>query len=65
MLSSNYDPSLDANTSRGNPAITIADIILIFRRGWRLPLIGCLLGLVVAVLYVLSVPKLYMNTAAS
>ncbi len=63
MLTSDYDPSLDADTWRGNSAITIADIILILRRGWRLPLMGCLLGLAVAALYLLSVPKLYMSTA--
>ncbi len=63
MLTSDYNPSPDSNTGHGNPAITIADIILILRRGWRFPLLGCLLGLAVAVLYVLSVPNLYMSTA--
>ncbi len=63
MLTSDYDSSMDGHTSHGNPAITIADIILILRRGWRLAVLGCLVGLTVAVIYVLSIPKPYMSTA--
>ena len=63
MSVSEYDPSHEINTSPGNAAITISDIILILRRAWRLPLFGCLLGLTIGILYVLSAQNLYVSTA--
>lgn len=66
MPASDYDTSpflAYENPSLGSPAMTISDILLILRRGWRLPLLGCLIGLTAAAAYVLIAPKLYTSTA--
>jgi polysaccharide biosynthesis transport protein len=44
------------------PAITIAEIVLIVRRGWRLTLLGGLIGLAAAVAVLPYVPSLYKAT---
>ena len=43
--------------------MTAADILLILRRAWYLPLVGCLIGLAAASAYVISKPPLYKSTA--
>ena len=52
-----------ANTPPGSPAITAADILLILRRAWYLPVVGCLIGLAMASAYVIFKPPLYKSTA--
>ena len=52
-----------ANTQPGSPGVTTKDILLILRRGWYFPLVGCLIGLAAAAAYVLTVPELYKSTA--
>ena len=55
--------SMYANTQPGSPGVTTKDILLILRRGWLFPLVGCLIGLAAATAYVLAVPELYKSTA--
>jgi succinoglycan biosynthesis transport protein ExoP len=52
-----------AHTQPASPATTTADILLILRRGWYLPLLGCLIGLAAATAYVLVAPQLYKSSA--
>ena len=63
MTASDNDLSAYANGSPGSPAVTTADMLLILRRGWYLPLMGCLIGLAAATAYVLAVPELYKSSA--
>ena len=66
MTTSDYDlppHSAYANTPPGSPAVTTKDILLILRRGWHLPLMGCLIGLAAAAAYVLTFPELYKSSA--
>ena len=49
--------------SSEGPAISITDIIGTLRRDWRFPLFGCLIGLTLAVLYIVFVPTLYKSSA--
>ena len=52
-----------ANTQPASPTVSASDILLILRRGWYLPLLGCLIGLAAAMAYVLTVPQLYKSSA--
>src|SRR5215475_5656842 len=45
------------------PAIGAMDMLGTLRRGWRFPLIGCFIGLALAVAYVVSTPSLYRSSA--
>jgi polysaccharide biosynthesis transport protein len=53
----------DAYESGTTPAINIADILGTLRRGWRLVALGSLIGLMLAVAYVVYAPALYKSTA--
>jgi polysaccharide biosynthesis transport protein len=53
----------DANTSLGSPTISLSYLLLTLRRGWRIPLLGCIIGLTAAALYLFSTPTLYKSTA--
>ena len=55
-----YPHSEEAN---GAPAIGIADILLTLRRGWPLALFGCLIGLMLAVSYIIFTPALFKSSA--
>jgi len=46
-----------------HPAMGIAAIVAILRQGWRFPVFGCLIGLILATIYIGSVPTLYKSTA--
>ena len=66
MIASDNDPSphsVYANTPLGSPAVTTKDILLILRREWYLPLVGCLIGLAAAAACLLAVPEPYKSTA--
>jgi|SRR5215471_626468 len=45
------------------PALGTTDILGTLRRGWRFPVFGCLIGLILAVAYILSAPTLYRSSA--
>ena len=60
-LQSEYTSSERASSE--SPAIGITDILATLRRGWRFPVVGCLIGLTLAVVYIFSVPTLYKSTA--
>jgi polysaccharide biosynthesis transport protein len=60
-LQSEYTPSERASSE--SPAIGITDILVTLRRGWRFPVVGCLIGLTLAVVYIASVPTLYKSSA--
>ena len=57
--------SEDAYDSQGSqaPTITIRDALLTLRRAWLFPVLGCLVGLVVATPYVITAQSLYRSTA--
>jgi succinoglycan biosynthesis transport protein ExoP len=61
-LQSDYTPGLSAGPATG-PAISIADILGTLRREWRFPVLGCLIGLMAAVTYVLVTPTLFKSSA--
>src|SRR5258706_10981797 len=46
-----------------SPAIGIADILGTLRREWRFPVLGCLIGLMLGVSYILFIPTLYKSSA--
>ena len=56
------EDAYDAQTTY-NPSLAIQDIRFALRRGWFLPILGCLICLAPAVFYVLTVPSLYQSTA--
>ena len=41
----------------------IRDILATLRRGWQFPVFGCLIGLMLAVAYIVSAPTLYRSSA--
>ena len=45
------------------PALGTTDVLGTLRRGWRFPVFGCLIGLVLAITYIVSVPTLYRSSA--
>jgi polysaccharide biosynthesis transport protein len=45
------------------PAIGIWEMLWALRRGWLFPVFGCLIGLCLAIFYVVSVPTLYKSSA--
>jgi len=47
----------DSYASSATPAIGAADILWILRREWRFPAFGCLIGLILALLYIVLVPS--------
>ena len=50
--------------SSASPAISVTDILGILRREWLFPALGCLMGLALALLYILIVPAaLYKSSA--
>jgi len=53
----------DAYASSAAPTISTADILATLRRGWRFPVFGCLIGLMLAVSYIIYAPTLYRSTA--
>lgn len=57
-LQSDYTYQSDAGA-----AIGTADILWILRRGWRFPAVGCLIGLMLAAFYAVSVPTVYTSNA--
>jgi succinoglycan biosynthesis transport protein ExoP len=48
---------------REGAAINIADILGTLRRAWIFPLVGCLIGLTLAMVYIAFVPTLYKSSA--
>jgi succinoglycan biosynthesis transport protein ExoP len=44
------------------PAFSVKDVLRTLRRAWHFPAIGFLIGVIVAVSYVMVVPKLYKST---
>ena len=66
MRASNNDfhPEIEqAYESNVGPAIRIRDILGILRREWRFPVFGCLIGLMLAVAYIVAQPNLYKSSA--
>jgi succinoglycan biosynthesis transport protein ExoP len=70
MDAGNNDFSLHSDYSPGStagPATSISDIfgtiLWSLRRGWLFPVFGCLIGLMLAVTYVLVTPTLYRSSA--
>src|SRR5262249_7237574 len=71
MESSNnsFPPQLEAgypssaSPSSGGPALTIASVIWALRRAWRWPVLGCLIGLMLAAGYVASLTTPYKSSA--
>ena len=61
--SGNYPVQSDEVNRTSGPVIDIADIVGIVRRRWLLPVIGCLIGLALAVTYIVMVPELYRARA--
>ena len=53
----------DAYASSGAPTIGIADIVGTLRRGWRFPVVGCLIGITLAASYIIFTPTLYKSSA--
>jgi polysaccharide biosynthesis transport protein len=53
----------DAYASSGAPTIGIADIVGTLRRGWRFPVVGCLIGITLAASYIIFTPILYKSSA--
>ncbi len=51
------------STHPGSSTVTATDMLLILRRRWYLPLVGCLIGLAVAGAYVTIAPSLYKSSA--
>jgi uncharacterized protein involved in exopolysaccharide biosynthesis len=49
--------------SSEGPAFGIPGIVRALRRRWRLPVVGCLIGLTLAVSYILLATPLYTSTA--
>ena len=62
-LQSEHTYASSEGTSREGPAIGITDIIGTLRRGWRFPVVGCLIGLTLAMVYIAFVPTLYKSSA--
>lgn len=66
MRSQNNDelaPLERATSDQIDPILSLREFIGILRRGWRLPVIGCLVGGVLAVAYILAQPSLYTSSA--
>src|SRR5262245_56270295 len=66
MSSRNDDLHLQsegANLAGATPAIGFADMLLTLRRGWLFPVFGCLVGLTLAIGYILYTPTLYKSNA--
>ena len=62
--SSDLPPQLEeVYPSRTAPAVGIADILATFYRGWRLIAVGCLVGLALAISYLVYAPTLYKSNA--
>jgi polysaccharide biosynthesis transport protein len=49
--------------SSAGSAIGISDVLGTLRRGWRFPVFGCLIGVILAVCYIAFVPTLYKSSA--
>lgn len=61
-----YDGSVPARygpAAGARPALGIVDILDVLRRGWRLPLTGCLIGLMVGLGYIVTVKTPYKSSA--
>src|SRR6478736_4280437 len=66
MDARNYDIPFEAGYAyapSARPAIGLADILGTLRRAWRLPVVGLLIGLAIALAYVGSVKTPYKSTA--
>src|SRR5262245_1985803 len=58
-----YLQSEHTGGSNAAPSIGIMDILGTLRRGWRFPVFGCLIGVTLAVSYIVSTPNLYKSSA--
>ena len=60
-----YPPQSEyiAPASGADPAISIREIVGALRRGWWLPVLGCLIGLAVGVAYLMVAPTPYKSSA--
>ncbi len=64
QLEDHYSPEPEYGYGPGaRPAIGFADIFETLRRGWRIPLYGCLIGLGLAAAYVVVVKVPYKSSA--
>lgn len=52
-----------ASEAGADSAIGLKDILIVLRREWRWPVYGCLIGLIVAVAYIIAQPTLYSSNA--
>jgi succinoglycan biosynthesis transport protein ExoP len=55
--------SEDSYPPSASPEISIMDSVWTLRRSWHVPLVGCLIGLVLGIAYVASVPSPYKASA--
>ena len=66
MDARNNDLSLQSDYTSApssGPALNITDIVATLRRGWRFPVIGCLIGLMLGASYIALTPALYKSSA--
>jgi polysaccharide biosynthesis transport protein len=64
MHPSENDFQSDDSYPRGNgPGISITDTLWTLRRAWYVPVVGCLMGLMLGISYVVTVPTPYKSTA--